>query len=285
MILALLPFASGLNAGVLERQFINKPAPATPPGIKILLVHDKPGVILEVKGKYKLYNPHNNEHISTRFAGKRKYIQAIQDGLKWGEEFPDQHQLLIVPDNSEVTTVVDGIEYRGNIYVYDVGGTISVVNEPDIEDYLHSILTTKKTNAKAPEVLAASAITARTNAYYLTANPKNKFWAVDGRQVNYQGYAVIDRKNPIAPAIDATRYIILSRSGDSEEDATPFPAQWNSEAFGDSSTGEEILSRISLSDAETMAQKGQHAAQILAKAFPGTNTVLMHYPSINANVK
>lgn len=280
----LLHFATGeLSAGFIEREFIKKNSSPLPPSIKVLIVHDQPGVILEVKGKYKIYDPYSDKHLSTRFTGKRKYIQAITDGLKWGEEFPDLHQLRITPDNPEVTTLVNGIEYKGNIYVYDIGGTISIVNEPDIEDYLYSTLSIQKPDVNSPEALAAKAIVARTNAYYLVANPKTKFWAVDGQQVGYKGYAVIDLKNPFNSAIDATRYIILSRNGSDADEATPFPAFWISEA--NSAGGEKTISRISLSSVETMAQRGDHAAQILAKAFPNSSLVPMHYSSSKGNAQ
>ncbi len=142
-----------------------------PPTIKVLVTHDKPGVVLEVKGKYKIYDPHQNMYISTRFIGKRKFIQAISDGLKWGEEFPGIHQIRIVPDDPNTTTLVDGIEYKGSIFVYDIGGTISVVNEIDIEDYLKSILEPQFDDNLLPETFASIAITARTNAYYQASWP------------------------------------------------------------------------------------------------------------------
>lgn len=276
-LIAILPFSAHVEAGVWDNlvSYFNKPAPQKPPSIRILVVHDQNGVVLEVKGKYHLYDPHANEHISTRFIGKRKFIQALSDGLKWGEAFPGIHQLLIIPDDPSVTTVVDGIEYRGSIYVYDIGGAISIVNEVNIEDYLNTMLTPKYTQEQPAEFLAAVAIAARTNAYYQTQNPKTAFWAVDANQVGYKGFAVTNMKSDMAKAIQATRYMIMKDGTDSA--AKPFLAQWDTSPSGNKSKGALVVARISLAEAETMAQNGDHAAQILAKAFPDSSMQLMHY--------
>lgn len=265
LIVAWISFSEPLNAGLFDF-FTKKPAEPAPT-VKILLLHDRPGVVVEVKGKYRLYDPINFSYLSTRYIGKRKFIQSLSDGLQWGEEFPGLHQLMIVPDSQDVTTIVDGIEYRGSIYVYDVEGDVGIVNEVEIEDYLQSALA----NVHEPlpqEALAAMAIAARTHAYYYANNPQSPFWALDGSKVGYNGYAVTNLNSPIAQAIIATRYMVMSRSNE-EGFAEPFPAQ-----LGTSGPG--VASTVSLSDAGDMARNGQHAAQILQKAFTGTSIVLMH---------
>lgn len=262
------------QAGILD-SWINKPL-APPPMIDVLLVHDMPGVVLEVKGKYRLYDPKNYSFLSTRFIGKRKFIMPLTDGLKWGEEFPGLHQIMIVPDSQQVTTIVDGIEYRGSIYAYDVEGTIGVVNEVDIEDYLQSVLTPSIREQLPQEVLAAIAIATRTNAYYFSYNPKTPYWSIDGTHVGYKGYAVVNPNTPMGKAIVATRYLILNQ-GESDT-PNPFPAQFGTEDVGG------IKSKITLQQAVEMAKKGDNAAQILAKAFPGTSIALMHYEETNKKV-
>jgi stage II sporulation protein D len=268
-----------LHAGLWETvtNYFKQSSVATPPMIKVLIVHDQPGVILEVKGKYKIFDPYAKEHIGTRFVGKRKFIQALQDGLKWGEEFPGVHQIMIVPDNQSVTTLVDGIEYRGVIAVYDVGGSISVVNETYIEDYLSSVLSLQFRDPLPDELLAAIAITARTNAYYQTENPKSKFWDVDARQVGYHGYAMTHRANAMEQAILATRFMVMSQSPSNSKQVVAFPVQWGALTVGNNDQGAMVSSRLSFSEAEEMAKKGDHAAQILTKAFPGTAIHLIYY--------
>lgn len=270
-----IPFS---QAGILDDWLTNlwRGQKPEPPTIKVLIVHDQPGVVLEVKGKYKIYDPHQNNYLSTRFIGKRKFIQALQDGLKWGEEFPGVHQLKIVPDDKNTTTIVDGIEYRGTIYVYDIGGTISVVNEVDIEDYLASILEPQFDENLSPETFAAIAITARTNAYYQAMNPKNTYWAVDAGSVEYEGYAVTKRATAVDKALQATKYMVLVLPNDQTKKNETFPAQWGSTTGGKVPKENAVFSRISLFQAEDLAKAGEHAAQILAKAFPNAQIVLMY---------
>lgn len=279
LLLAIAPLSSSAEAGLMDgiTSLFTKPVPPQPPALNILIVHDQHGVVLEVKGKYQIFDPNTNEHISTRFIGKRKFIQALSDGLKWGEEFPGVHQLLIVPDDKNVTTVVDGIEYRGSIYIYDIGGTISVVNSVDIEDYLASTLPAKFRTPLPEEELAAIAIAARTYAYWMAQNPKNTFWAVSAKQIDYQGNAVTIQSSPIEKAILDTRYMIMSNAESRVGTATPFPAEWQGVSLTNSENSAAVIAKISLGEAEEQANKGDHAAQILAKAFPGTSIVLMHY--------
>ena len=274
------PLAAPVNAGWFDSMtsYFSKPAAAKPPKIRVLIVHDQQGVVIEVKGKYKIYDPHNGEHISTRFVGKRKFMQAVRDGIKWGEEFPGLYQLMIVPEERSTTTVVDGIEYRGPIFVYDIGGTISVINEVSIQDFLSSTLSQRYRQKMPEEFLAAVAIAARTNAYYAAANPKNQYWSVDANPVNYQGFAVVDPTSDMEKAINDTRFMIMSNAAPGENQVNAFPAEWKTDP---SNSGLSYISKITLDEAAEMAKKGEHAAQILTKAFPGVKIELIHYAENN----
>lgn len=257
LLLAVLPMMGHAQVNLLEKLNLVKPRPQ-PQTIKVLVVHDKPGAVLEVKGKYKLFDPNTGEFMSTRFLGKRKYVQGLVDGLRWGEEFPGIYQILIVPDSMASTTVVDGIEYRGSMYVYDIGGGIGIVNEIDIEDYISSLLAQTALNDLSPETLNAVAIAERSLALYQSYNPKTTYWAVDAGDVGYQGAAVVHPANPIEKAIDITHGMVLSRSDSPIGTITPVMADWSQ-------------AKITLAQAEELAKKGEHAAQILTKAFPGTS--------------
>lgn len=256
------------------RGIFSKESALPPPTIKVLLVHDQPGAVIEVKGKYSLYNPLTKEHISSRYAGKRKFMQPIHDGLKWHEEFPGICQLLIVPENESVTTMVNGIEYQGSIYVYDIGGSLSVVNEVLIENFLNSLLTPQFTETLSKETLAAIAIAARTNAYHQALNSKTPYWAIDGRKIGYEGFAVPSRSNGVNLAIQSTAYMVATKT-DSSGQTSPFAAQWGSGTGGQPVNDQVVFSRISLYDAEQRAQKGDDAVKILAQAFPGAKIELM----------
>jgi stage II sporulation protein D len=269
--LALMPLTMKTEAGLWDslKSMFGKDVKQRPPVVKVLALHDLSGAVLEVRGPYKIINPHTHTHISTRFVGKRKLLEALPEGLKWGEEFPGVYQLLLVPDSPETVMSVDGAEFRGLLYIYDIGGTISIVNEVDIEDYLKTILTPKYLETLPQESLAAYAIAARTNAYFLSLNPKNNYWHIDGRQVGYNGWNSMNPKSPMMAALRQTRYMVMSTTGTYEGYVTPFVLQWETIPVGGPVKDKPRIGKISLHDAEEQAKKGDHAAQILSKAFPG----------------
>jgi hypothetical protein len=255
-------------------------AQVQPVTIRVLIAHDEPGVILETKGKYKIYNPMTKELIATRLVGKRKFMQCAKEGLKWGEEFPLTHQLLFVPEapSGVATTIVNGKEYRGSVFVYNVNGKVSVVNEVGLEDYLSSLMPLKVKLGMHEECLAALVIAERTKAYYQAINPLSTYFAVDADIVGYHGFAVSQSKKPegLDEAIELTKNMVMSKTAAYEGIVTPIPAYWSQEmAKYESKEGAEVA-RIPLNDVEELAKQGQHAAQILAKAFPQTSIQVIH---------
>lgn len=277
-LLAFLPFSASVQAGWFDTitDYFQKPKAVPPPMIKVLVVHDKPGAVLEVKGKYKIFDPHSKEHISTRFVGKRQYIQALRDGIKWGEEFPGVHQLVIIPDDKSTTTIIDGIEYKGSIYVYDVDGSISIVNLSFIEDYLSTLIASQFREPMPEEALAAIIIAARTTAYYEAENPRTDFWDTDGREIKRSGPGAAKQQNNIDRNLQATRYMVMTTTPTQNGQISPFIADWK-EPGKPKSAAQALVSQISLSQAKEMAHKGEHAAQILSKAFPNTRIELIHH--------
>ncbi len=241
-----------------------------PPTIEVLILHDQPGAVVEVIGKYKITDPHKGALISTRYLGKNKYMQAINDGLKWGEEFPGHHQISLIPMDPQTQIFVDGVEYPGPISIYNIGGTISIVNEVPIEGYLMSVMANKFPLDLPEELLSALAIAERTNAYFQAQNPKSKFWAVDGTLSGYKSVGK-NYQPEILKAVRNTRYMVMSKTGAYEGLITPFPLQWDERVKNVGNTSQKAVSAlISFNEAEQLAKKGDHAANILEKAFPRT---------------
>lgn len=276
LLLTLLPVSNSLQAGVWDSitGVFRGETKAEPANIRVLVLHDIPGIDLEVRGRYTLYDPFANSYISTRFAGKRKFMQAMNDGLKWGEAFPGVYQLKIAPEKPETRTIIDNNEYRGPLYIYDIGGTISIINEALVEDYVYSTLSNQNVHALNPEVVSALAIVARTNASYLAAHPKTNYWAVDAQKTGFKGIpAASENSSTAEDAVRITRNMIMSRTGVYEGVATPFLAELGFVNPGQVSKDVSV-SKISLEQAGEMAAQGSHAAQILAKAFPGATIIL-----------
>lgn len=269
--------ASLLHAGIgdLITSAMTPEVHTEPPKMRVLLLHDQSKVLIEVKGKYQIYDPRTNELVGMSSIGKKRWMEAQDDGLRWGEEFPGVHQLLIVPDNSATTIVVDGIEYQGAIYIYDVGGTLSIVNKIDVEDYLRAILAKRyPTNAQPEELLAAIAIVARTASYADAKLGKTPYWDVDASKVGYGGYVLAHGSKSVEEAIRKTQYLALEDQ-EQNQNKSPFLLEWAPSAGSKRYQG-ITYSSISLEEAKKMAENGKNAGEILKKAFPNASLQLAY---------
>ena len=275
---ALIFTAIDLPAGIWDNvtNYLKGTSREKPPTIRVLVLHDVDGIDLEVQGKYFVVDPNTNiQQGNRRYVGKKRYMEALSGGLKWGEEFPGIHQIQIIPLESSGIISLDGKEYEGSMNVYEIEkgkGRISFVNEVPVEDYLLSILNGYQDQNLEPETMAALAIAARTTAYYQAINPKSKFWAVDAQKVGFGGK--VFTSTPIKDAVRQTRNMIMSKTGVYEGSATPFPALFG-HLQGDELPKNAVVSKITLEEANAMAKNGSHAAQILAKAFPGSTIMLI----------
>lgn len=270
MLMSFFSFAASLQAGIwdsIKSTFVASEK-LEPPKIRVLIVHNVDAAVIEVKGKYNIYDPLKNNKLGSYFLGKSNLLQPLSGGLKWGEEFPGVYQINIIPDDPNITTLVDGIEYKGNLYVYDIGGRISIVNEVDIEDYVSSVLGSTIDKPLSEEALAAAAIAARTQAYRSSLTASNPFWHIEAKQSKYQGNGVTGRFKEVEKAIVATRYMVMSQTGAYDRVLTPVAVQIIPSG--------KVTNSLSLAEAEALAQKGDNAAKILNRTFPNTTIQLTH---------
>lgn len=275
---AFFVFSSPLEAGLWDtlKSMIWRTHTKCEPMIDVLIVNDQANILLEVRGRYQLIDPHTKTLLSKRYLGKKKHLEAVSSGLKWGEEFPGVFQLQIVPEDPRATLVVNEIEYHGSLYIYDIGGSISIVNRVPIEDFLQATITGKFSESLPEETHAAIAIAARTDAFYQSQNPKNRYWAVDGHVIGYRGLASQVSDEAMEQAIVSTRHMVLSKTGSYERVITPFPATWTTNDQERRTHQNGGAARISIAEAEQMALHGNHAAQILSKAFPGSHIEIIY---------
>jgi stage II sporulation protein D len=213
-----------LSVGVeVPTDLSQKNKPAT---IKVLIAKQKEKALLEVKGRYFLYNPLNGMLISQESSPRRSVIASTSSGLRWKEPLPSIYQIRIVPGDSQSTVLVDGIEYRGCVEVYDIGGKLYVVNEVDIERYLKSVMTTQFPSEMDEEVMDAVAIVARTNAYHLISKQQHSHWHVAAQDVGYQGDALTLQNLHVDRAINSTRHMVLTYHN------APFATAWTQDSAG-----------------------------------------------------
>lgn len=201
-----------------------KMKPAT---VKVLLIENVPNLILEAKGKYQICNPYNNFVISNGSFSKKAKVSHENAGIKWNEVIPGTFQMRIVPLDSETTILVNGIQYRGCVEIYDNAGRFTVVNEVDVESYLRSTLAPEFTEEMEQEVLNALAVVARTNTYHMISKkPANQLWHVRAKDVSYRGHGATVRNPSLEAAISNTRHAILTLN------ETPFAAVWTENSAG-----------------------------------------------------
>ncbi len=177
--------------------------------IKILLEKNVEGVNVEVRGGYKVYDPKNGSRIGKGSGDKQYLLRPTLDGLAWGEGYPGVFQVAIVPAEETGAVLVNGIQYAGSIYAYQIGNTISIVNEVPIESFVKSMLSPKVNANLHPEVLAALAIVARTQAYYYAAKNQHAFWHLDAGEIDYRGMGVCFRNNGVEEAADLTHHLVM----------------------------------------------------------------------------
>ncbi|MDR2539492.1 MAG: SpoIID/LytB domain-containing protein [Chlamydiales bacterium] len=210
-----------------------------PPTIKILLHKDLPQAFLEAKGRYFVYNPQNDFLLASGIYPKKQPILSQEAGLKWGELFPGISQIRLVPGNPQSTILVNGIEYKGCVEIYDIKGKLHIINEIDIENYLRSVLHLQSFSELDEEVMDALAIIARTKAYYLANKDPLLHWHVTSSEIDYQGSSLVCQNPNIPACIFRTRNMILTYQ------SAPFEASWTEDSAGKTASFSHIFRKNS----------------------------------------
>jgi stage II sporulation protein D len=251
-----LPLYADLAEPLESHRYERIAEPMAPRNIQILLEKDASETLLEVKGPYYIFNPHDGSRVASGLLGKRFMIRELENGLKWGEEFPGIHQIYIKPRSSETSIFVNGIQYQGAVAVYGISGTVNVVNEIDIEAYVKALLTSRFSSPREPEVLASLAILARTDAYYHATRATDSFWHVSAKDTGYQGSALVVANSIIDRAVDTTRHLILVHPENGR--TLPFATSWTEHSAGKTAAYETIFRKEGLAPEKGVA--APHAA-------------------------
>jgi stage II sporulation protein D len=201
-----------------------------PSKINVLIEKNVEEALLEARGPYYVFNPQDGLKISSGILEKRFMVRASSMGIKWGQEFPGIHQILLAPRSKETSILVNGIQYKGAIAIYKINNKINIVNIIDVENYLKSFLTTQFKYPLEYEAMAAVAIAARTTAYYQIYKNKDSYWHIDGKTINYQGSSLVIPDSAITNAVNSTHNLILVNS--IKENPLPFVALWTEHCGG-----------------------------------------------------
>lgn len=199
--------------------------------IKVLLHKDIEAANLEVRGPYKIFDPKTGSRVSKGYMNKQYLLRPTLDGISWGGQFPGVFQIALVPKDEDTYVLVNGIQYSGDLYVYQIGNSLSIVNVLPIEDFVKAMLNPRVNKELHPEVLAALAIVARTQAYFYSTRNESAFWHLDGQKIGYQGCCVCSRRNGVDEAVRLTHHLVLK----SDQYGTPdgfFDATYTGDCAG-----------------------------------------------------
>ena len=251
-----------------------------PATIKVLLLENAPDLILEAKGKYQLCNPSNGFVLGKGSFSKTAKLSHDAAGMKWGEVIPAVFQLRIVPLNSETTILVNGMQYRGCVDIYDNNGKFVVVNEVDVESYLRSILSSEIKENLHHEVLNALVVTARTNVYNML-NKKNahSFYHVKASDVSYRGHGSTLINTQLEEAISETRHAIMTYQG------SAFPALWAENSAGKTSDYASIFRKNASSPQGVDIPITTNERQKMGWSFSVTRDQLAHIVDLSKITK
>jgi hypothetical protein len=208
-VLAVAPSAADAKAPQAARKNAEVPQG---PKIKVVVAKDVPSALVEAKGNFCVIRKDTGSVLSRGSGGKRFVMHALQDGLRWGEEYPDVYQVLVVPQSADTLLYVNGIQYKGAIAAYHVrDNRVTIVNEVALEDYVKSVLAFQVEAAYSKEAMAALAISARTEAYARVLGSKGslKPWDVSADEAGYQGFGITLQPNGADEAVDLTRFMVM----------------------------------------------------------------------------
>lgn len=212
------------------------------PLIKVLIRKDAPGALIESKGRFVVVNPQNQKTLSSGNKGKRYYLHAQDDGLRWGEGFPGIYQIKLKGVSDLDTFLVDGIEYNGALEIFDIDHKVNIINQISVENYLKYAMTELFDGQHMDQkVLKALAIIFRTQLYHLLLKGQNAYWQVDAEKTGYVGYSHSKLDPLVEEAISSTKSVILTYH------YRPFSAEWTKHSAGSTAAYPAIFRKNVLS--------------------------------------
>lgn len=191
------------------------------PTVRVLVVRDAPTALLEVHGKFRVYDPASGEYLSGG-RDKKFMVRGLEDGIQWGEEFPGRYQFEVVPRSLSTSIFINGIQYQGAVACYFVEGKLFVVNEVKVEEFLHALLPSYLEGGPRGEALAAAAIVARTDLLAQTSARPAAIWHLDAKKVGYLGYATAYSDPELEKVLEQTAGLVLVAG----EAGHPFRVCW-----------------------------------------------------------
>lgn len=201
------------------------------PTVKVLLEHKSKGAVLEVPGRYVVVDPKTGKRLTSGIFGSRFAVRPSEDGIRWSESYEGVYQMQLIPRRGDRTFWIDGVQYTGTLYVYQIGNTLSLVNEVPVEDYVAAVVESNCDENVHTEAARAVAICARTDAWYHHEHAPSSFWHVYAQEVGYKGVGGLTEDSRGTLASQATRGLYVTNAQFSSDKGI-FSSRWTKHSAG-----------------------------------------------------
>lgn len=201
------------------------------PTVRVLIAHGSKGALLEVAGRYVMVDPKTNKKIDAGFLGERLTVHPTSDGVLWSNHVRGIYQFKLAPRTGERLFWLDGVQYTGVLYVYQIGQNISFVNEMTIEDYVAAVVEANTDASILPQAANALAICARSDAWYHTKTRRDNYWQVYAPEVNFRGIGGITKSSRGSVAAKATEGLYITHANFNQNSGL-FMSRWTAHSGG-----------------------------------------------------
>jgi len=180
------------------------------PRIRVLVLQSEEPVIFSSKGCLGLYLDNGTREIIVN--PETDTIFSVTDEMLTVDKLPAGQLVRLKADN-EQNIKVNGLSYRGDIWVSTVKGQIFVINALDLEEYLYGVIPKEISPSWPEQALKTQAVAARTYALYHMIMRKHEIYDVFST-TSSQVYGGKVSEHPSAiKAVDQTKGEVLTCNG------------------------------------------------------------------------
>jgi stage II sporulation protein D len=180
------------------------------PRIRVLVLQSEDPVIFSSKGVLSLYL--DNGTCETIVSPETDMVFSVRDGVLIADKLSAGLAVRLKADSGQ-NIEVNGLSYRGDIWVSTVDEQIFVINSLDLEEYLYGVIPREISPSWPEQALKTQAVAARTYALYHMIMRKHEIYDVFST-TSSQVYGGKVSEHPSAiRAVDQTKGEVLICNG------------------------------------------------------------------------
>ncbi len=180
------------------------------PKIRVLVLQTEQLVIFSSEGRINLFFDNGSREDIINPGTETTF--SITDNVLIVDRFP-AGQLVRLKAEKEKNIKVNGLSYRGDVWVRAVDGQIFVVNSLDLEEYLYGVIPKEISPSWSEQALRTQAVAARTYAlYHMIKRKHEKYDVFSTTSSQVYGGKVSEHPSAIS-AVDQTKGEVLTCNG------------------------------------------------------------------------